>query len=68
MVVGVGSKIAVDQWGNVKLTQVRFFHANMQVQDIVLFKIFLLLSNAYNSLHFLVWRKSENSITLLEKY
>jgi len=67
LVVGAGAEITVEQWGNEKLTQVGFFHANMQVQDIVLFKTFLLLSDAYDSLHFLVWRESDKSLTLLAK-
>lgn len=44
-----------------------FYHAHMQVQEIVLFKTFFLLSDAYDSLHFLVWRESDKSLTLLAK-
>lgn len=39
----------------------------MQVQEIVLFKTFFLLSDAYDSLQFLVWRESDKSLTLLAK-
>ena len=39
----------------------------MQVQSIVLFKTFLLFSDTYDSLHFLVWRESDKSLTLLAK-
>lgn len=46
IVVGAGAEVTVEQWGDGKLTQVGFFHANMQVQDIVLFKTFFLLSDA----------------------
>ena len=38
LVIGARAEIAVEQWGDGKLTRVGFFHANMQVQDIVLFK------------------------------
>ena len=67
MVVGAGAEVTVEQWGGGKLTQVGFYHAHMQVQDIVLFKTFFLLSDAYDSLHFLVWRESDKSLTLLAK-
>jgi len=67
LVVGAGAEITVEQWGNNRLTQVGFFHANMQVQEITLFKTFFLLSDAYDSLHFLVWRESDKSLTLLAK-
>ena len=46
MVVGAGAEVTVEQWGNGKLTQVGFYHAHMQVQEIVLFKTFFLLSDA----------------------
>jgi len=67
LVVGAGAEVTIEQWGNNKLLQVGFFHANMHVQDIVLFKNFFLLSDAYDSLHFLVWRESDKSLTLLAK-
>lgn len=67
LVVGAGAEITVEQWGLGKLTQVGFFHAHMQVQDIVMFKNFFLLSDAYDSVHFLVWRESDKSLTLLAK-
>ena len=67
LVVGAGAEITIEQWGDGKLLQVGFFHANMHVQDIVLFKTFFLLSDAYDSLHFLVWRESDKSLTLLAK-
>jgi len=67
IVVGAGAEITVEQWGEGKLTQVGFFHANMQVQDVKMFKTFLILSDAYDSLHFLVWRESDKSLTLLAK-
>ncbi len=67
MVIGAGAEINIEQWGGNKLTQVGFFHCYMQVQDIVIFKNFLLLSDAYDSLHFLVWRESDKSLTLLAK-
>jgi cleavage and polyadenylation specificity factor subunit 1 len=57
----------VEQWGNEKLTQVGFFRATMIVLDIKLFKNFLILSDAYDSLYFLVWRESDKSLTLLAK-
>ena len=46
VVIGAGAEVTVEQWGEDKLTQVGFFHANMQVQDITLFKTFFLLSDA----------------------
>ena len=55
LVVGAGAEVTLEQWGNGKLLQVGFFHANMHVQDVVLFKNFFLLSDAYDSIHFLVW-------------
>ncbi len=67
LIVGAGAEITIEQWGNDKLTQVGFFHCYMQVQDILIFKNFLLLSDAYESLHFLVWRESDKSLTLLAK-
>jgi len=67
IVVGAGAEVTVEQWGSGKLTQVGFYHAHMQVQEIVLFKTFFLLSDAYDSLHFLVWRESDKSLTLLAK-
>jgi cleavage and polyadenylation specificity factor subunit 1 len=39
----------------------------MQILDIHIFKNFLLLSDAYDSLYFLVWRDSDKSLTLLAK-
>lgn len=67
LVIGAGADVNVEQWGNGKLTQVGFFRATMQVLDILLFKNFLLLSDAYDSLYFLVWRESDKSLTLLAK-
>ena len=69
LVVGAGAEITVEQWNSTQmsLTQVGFFHANMQVQEICLLKTFLLVSDAYDSLHFLVWRESDKSLTLLAK-
>ena len=69
LVVGAGAEITVEQWNSIQisLTQVGFFHANMQVQEICLLKTFLLVSDAYDSLHFLVWRESDKSLTLLAK-
>ena len=46
VVVGAGAEVTVEQWGSGKLTQVGFYHAHMQVQEIVLFKTFFLLSDA----------------------
>jgi cleavage and polyadenylation specificity factor subunit 1 len=60
-------QVNVEQWGNGKLTQVGFFRATMQVLDILLFKNFLLLSDAYDSIYFLIWRESDKSLTLLAK-
>jgi cleavage and polyadenylation specificity factor subunit 1 len=67
LIIGAGSDINVEQWGNGKLTQVGFFRATMQVLDIKLFKNFLVLSDAYDSLYFLVWRESDKSLTMLAK-
>lgn len=67
MVVGAGADVNVEQWGNDKLTQVGFFRATMHVLDIKLFKNFFVLSDAYDSLYFLVWRESDKSLTLLAK-
>ena len=65
--VGAGAEITIEQWGSDKLVQIGFYHCYMQVQDIVIFKNFLLLSDAYDSLHFLVYRESDKSLTLLAK-
>ncbi len=67
LVVGAGAEVTIEQWGNGKLLQVGFYHAKMHVQDIVLFKTFFMLSDAYDSLYFLVWRESDKSLTLLAK-
>jgi cleavage and polyadenylation specificity factor subunit 1 len=67
IVIGAGADINIEQWGNDKLTQVGFFRATMHVSDITLFKNFFLLSDAYDSLYFLVWRESDKSLTLLAK-
>ena len=67
LVIGAGADVNVEQWGNDKLTQVGFFRATMYVLDIKLFKNFLVLSDAYDSLYFLVWRESDKSLTLLAK-
>jgi cleavage and polyadenylation specificity factor subunit 1 len=68
LIIGAGSDVNVEQWGsNGRLTQVGFFRATMQVLDIRLFKNFFLLSDAYDSLYFLVWRETDKSITLLAK-
>jgi len=67
LVVGAGAEITLEQWGNGKLTQVGFFHARMYVQEIILFKNFMLISDAYDSLNLLVWRESDKSLTLLAK-
>jgi cleavage and polyadenylation specificity factor subunit 1 len=68
IVIGAGADVNVEQWGNDnKLTQVGFFRATMQVLDITLFKSFFLLSDAYDSLYFLVWRESDKSLTMLAK-
>lgn len=67
LVVGAGADINVEQWGSDKLTQVGFFRATMHIQDVTIFKNFFLLSDAYDSLHFLVWRESDKSLTLLAK-
>jgi CPSF A subunit region len=67
LVLGAGADVNVEQWGMGKLTQVGFFRATMQILDIKLFKNFLILSDAYDSLYFLVWRESDKSLTLLAK-
>jgi len=67
LVIGAGADVNMEQWGNGKLTQVGFFRATMQIQNIMIFKNFLLLSDAYDSIHFLVWRESDKSLTLLAK-
>ncbi|KAL3923069.1 MAG: hypothetical protein SGILL_001862, partial [Bacillariaceae sp.] len=67
LIIGAGADVNVEQWGNDKLTQVGFFRATMQVLDIKLFKNFFILSDAYDSLYFLVWRESDVSLTLLAK-
>ena len=67
LVIGAGADVNLEQWGNGKLTQVGFFRATMQIQNIMLFKNFFLLSDAYDSLYFLVWRESDKSLTLLSK-
>lgn len=46
LVVGAGAEITIEQWTGAKLLQVGFFHVNMQVQRINLFKTFFLLSDA----------------------
>jgi hypothetical protein len=46
LLIGAGADINVEQWGNGRLTQVGFFRATMQVLDIIVFKSFLLLSDA----------------------
>lgn len=68
LVIGAGADVNIEQWGTSgKLTQVGFFRATMQILDISLFKNFFLLSDAYDSLYFLVWRESDKSLTLLAK-
>lgn len=67
LVIGAGADINIEQWGADKLTQVGFFRATMYVLDIKLFKNFFVLSDAYDSLYFLVWRESDKSLTLLAK-
>lgn len=67
LVIGAGADINVEQWGADKLTQVGFFRATMTVLDTKLFKNFMVLSDAYDSLYFLVWRESDKSLTLLAK-
>ena len=68
LVIGAGADVNLEQWGkNGKLTQVGFFRATMQIHKIMLFKTYFLLSDAYDSLYFLVWRESDKSLTLLSK-
>jgi len=67
LVIGAGADVNVEQWGMRKLTQVGFFRATMQILDILHFKNFFILSDAYDSLYFLVWRESDKSVTLLAK-
>ncbi|GKY93126.1 hypothetical protein MPSEU_000280800 [Mayamaea pseudoterrestris] len=67
LVIGAGADVNVEQWGSNRLTQVGFFRATMHILDIHHFKNFLLLSDAYDSLHFLIWRESDKSLTLLAK-
>lgn len=67
LIIGAGADVNVEQWGNEKLTQVGFFRATMHVLDIKLFKNFFVLSDAFDSIYFLVWRESDKSLTLLAK-
>jgi len=67
LIIGAGADVNVEQWGADKLTQVGFFRATMQILDIKLFKNFFVLSDAYDSLYFLVWRESDKSLTMLAK-
>jgi cleavage and polyadenylation specificity factor subunit 1 len=67
LIIGAGADVNIEQWGNDRLTQVGFFRATMAIVEIKLFKSFLILSDAYDSLYFLVWRESDKSITLLAK-
>ena len=65
--IGAGSDVNVEQWGENKLTQVGFFRATMHILEIRHVKNFMVLSDAYDSLYFLVWRESDKSLTLLAK-
>lgn len=67
LVVGAGADVNVEQWGDERLTQVGFYRATMHILKIQHFKSFLLLSDAYDSVYFLVWRESDKSLTLLAK-
>ena len=67
LLLGAGCDVNIEQWGNDKLTQVGFFRATMQIADIRIFKSFLLLSDAYDSLYLLIYRESDKSLTLLAK-
>ena len=46
LVVGAGAEVTIEQWNSEKLTQVGFFHAQMHVLDVKIFKNFFLLSDA----------------------
>merc|ERR1712238_42762 len=52
LIIGAGADVNVEQWGIGKLTQVGFFRATMHILNIKLFKNFLILSDAYDSLFF----------------
>jgi CPSF A subunit region/SAP domain len=67
LIIGAGADVNVEQWGGGRLTQVGFFRATMQIVSIKHFKSFWILSDAYDSLYFLVWRESDKSLTLLAK-
>ncbi|KAL3941602.1 MAG: hypothetical protein SGBAC_004076 [Bacillariaceae sp.] len=67
LIIAAGADINVEQWGADKLTQVGFFRATMSILDTKLFKNFMVLSDAYDSLYFLIWRESDKSLTLLAK-
>jgi cleavage and polyadenylation specificity factor subunit 1 len=67
LIIGAGADVNVEQWGGDRLTQVGFFRATMQIVSIKHFKSFWLLSDAYDSIYFLVWRESDKSLTLLAK-
>jgi CPSF A subunit region len=69
LVIGAGSDINIEVWSqpHSKLIQVGFYRATMHILDILHFKNFLLLSDAYDSLYFLIWRESDKSLTLLAK-
>jgi len=67
LIIAAGADINVEQWSADKLTQVGFFRATMSILDTKLFKNFMVLSDAYDSLYFLIWRESDKSLTLLAK-
>jgi len=67
LIIGAGADVNVEQWGGDRLTQVGFFRATMQIVSIKHFKSFWILSDAYDSIYFLVWRESDKSLTLLAK-
>ena len=69
LVIGAGSDINIEMWNEPqsKLIQVGFFRATMHILNIVHFKNFLLLSDAYDSIYLLVFRESDKSLTLLAK-
>jgi cleavage and polyadenylation specificity factor subunit 1 len=67
LVVGAGSEVTIERWKEKKLVQVGFHHANMHVLKMTIFKSMILLQDAYDGCQFLVWRDSDQTLTLLSR-
>lgn len=66
LVVGAGAELMIEKLHDGQLVQVGFYHAAMHILDVVIFKNFITMIDAYMGITLLVWAKKGTVDSLTE--